>query len=141
MCAIYKNKGERDDINNYRPLSIPTAFCRLWSYIMNARLISATAHIMPDTMFGFRPGRTCLDPVFIIRHLVDMHKAKQGGIVGAAFMDLSGAYDSVDRELLFNKLASMGATPQTIAVLRSLYTDNQINASSSARPALHSPSL
>ena len=108
---------------------------------MNARLISATAHIMPDTMFGFRPGRTCLDPVFIIRHLVDMHKAKQGSIMGAAFMDLSGAYDNVDRELLFNKLASMGATPQTIAVLRSLYTDNQCITQVRGRHSRHFTAL
>jgi hypothetical protein len=49
-------------------------------------LMDATACILPDTMFGFRPGRRCADTLFILRHLVDMKKTKVGGNFCAAFI-------------------------------------------------------
>ncbi len=79
LVPIYKGKGQAAEISNYRPLSMPTVACRLWSSIMNQRLMDATACILPDTMFGFRPGRRCADTLFILRHLIDMKKTKVGG--------------------------------------------------------------
>ena len=125
LAPIYKEKGDPGDIGNYRPLSIPTVSCRIWSNIMNSKLMAATADILPDTMFGFRSQRNCIDPLFMLRHLADLQKTKQGKIFAAAFMDLSGAYDSVDRGKLFEKLQGLGLTEHTIGLFRSLYTNNQ----------------
>jgi exonuclease III len=125
LVPIYKGKGQAADISNYRPLSMPTVACRLWSSIMNQRLTAAAKEILPDTMFGFRPGRRCADPLFVLRHLIDMKNAKVGGKFCAAFMDLSGAYDSVDRSLLFAKLEGLGMAAHTVNTLRSLYEGTQ----------------
>jgi hypothetical protein len=54
-----------------------------------------------------------------------MRKAKVGGTFCAAFMDLSGAYDSVDRNLLFTKLEGLGMAAHSISTLRSLYEATQ----------------
>jgi exonuclease III len=37
LVPIYKGKGQAADISNYRPLSMPTVACRLWSSIMYQR--------------------------------------------------------------------------------------------------------
>ena len=122
LVPIYKNKGDRSDISNYRPLSMPTVTCRLWSSIINGRLMHATSELLPDVMFGFRPNRSCSDPLFIIRHMADMRRAKLGKLFAVAFMDLSGAYDSVDRTLLFRKLRQqVGLAEHTVSLLESLY--------------------
>jgi hypothetical protein len=42
---------------------------------------------------------------------------------GVAFMDLSAAYDSIDRNLLFTKLKRMGMSDHSINTLRHLYQD------------------
>ena len=126
LAPIHKGKGELTDISNYRPLSMPTVVCRVWSAAVNTRLVQEAEKLLPDTMFGFRPERACSDPLFVHRHLHDMQRGKKGKIFAAAFMDLSGAYDSVDRELLFHKLQfSVGLTSHSLDLLRSLYTDNQ----------------
>jgi hypothetical protein len=80
-----------------------TVVCRVWSFLVNEKLMALTDNVLPDTMFGFRAGRACADPLFILRHLRKHMPAKQR-VFAVAFMDLSGAYDSVDRELLFWKL-------------------------------------
>jgi exonuclease III len=126
LAPIHKGKGELSDISNYRPLSMPTVACRVWSAALNTKLVREAEKLLPDTFFGFRPDRACSDPLFILRHLHDMQRGKKGKIFAAAFMDLSGAYDSVDRDLLFCKLENcVGLTSHSLGLLRSLYTDNQ----------------
>ena len=107
LAPIHK-KGDIGCISNYRPLSVPPVSCRLWSSVLNAKLMAATNELLPDSMFGFRPSRSCMDPLFVMRHMIDMRKAKVGKKFGVAFMDLSGAYDNIDRKLLFKKLRTLG---------------------------------
>ncbi len=124
LSPIYKNKGDLADIANYRPLSIPTVACRLWSSITNQKLMKVCSDkgLLPDVMFGFTQGKSCSDPLFILRHLADMHRGKQGEVFAVAFMDLSGAYDSVCRQLLFDKLLKLvGLSEHSLTLLRSLY--------------------
>ncbi len=128
LSPIYKNKGDLADITNYRPLSIPSVACRLWSSITNQKLMAACSErgLLPDVMFGFTPGKSCSDPLFILRHLTDMHKGKQGEIFAVAVMDLSGAYDSVCRELMFEKLQKLvGLSEHSLATLQCLYNNTQ----------------
>ncbi len=55
-----------------------------------------------------------------------MHKGKQGEIFAVAFMDLSGAYGSVCRELLFEKLQKLvGLSEHSLATLQCLYNNTQ----------------
>ncbi len=79
-------------------------------------------------MFGFRPDRSCIDPLFLLRHLHGATRANASKIFAAAFMDVSGAYDSVNRSLLFDKLVNImniGVQLHTIKLLKSLYTNLQ----------------
>jgi hypothetical protein len=90
---------------------------------MNQRLLDATKDILPDSMFGFRPGRGTADPLLVLRHMIDMNRAGVGMKFGVAFMDLSAAYDSIDRNLLFTKLKRMGMSDHSINTLKHLYHD------------------
>jgi hypothetical protein len=123
LMPIYKGKGQLADPSNYRPLSIPDVACRVWGSILNQRLLDATKDILPDTMFGFRPGRRTADPLLVLRHMIDMNRAGVGVKFGVAFMDLSAAYDSIDRNLLFTKLKHMGMSDHSINTLKHLYQD------------------
>jgi hypothetical protein len=132
LVPIYKGKGGVGDMTSYRPLSIPSSACRLWSSMLNAKLMQATKEYLPDVMFGFRPHRSCSDALFVLRHLADMRKAKYGKLFATAFMDLSGAYDSIDRNLLFHKLQKhIGLSDHTLSTLRSLYNNTQCIVKSS----------
>ena len=60
------------------------------------------------------------------------HMPAKQRVFAVAFMDLSGAYDSVDRGLLFWKLEhQLGVAAHTLQTLRSLYsgTSSTVNES------------
>ncbi len=121
LMPIYKGKGQLADPSNYRPLSIPDAACRVWGSILNQRLLDATKDSLPETMFGFRPGRRTAGPLLVLRHMIDMNRAGVGTKFGVAFMDLSAAYDSIDRDnrdLLFPKLKRKGMSDHSINALK-----------------------
>jgi hypothetical protein len=53
---VYKGKGDQAGISSYRPLSVPTVACRVWSSLTNKALMDATSvtgteGVLPDTMF------------------------------------------------------------------------------------------
>jgi hypothetical protein len=73
-------------------------------------------------MFGFRPGHCTADPLLVLRHMIYM-RAGVGVKFGVAFMDLSAAYDSIDRSLLFAKLKHMGMSDHSINTLKHLYRE------------------
>ncbi len=122
LMPIYKGKGQLAEPSNYRPLSIPDVACRVWGSILNQWLLDATKDSLPDTMFGFRPGRRTADPLLVLRHMIDMNRAGVGTKFGVAFMDLSAAHDSIDRDLLFAKLKRiLGMSDHSINTLKHLY--------------------
>ena len=45
LVPIYKSRDQAADVANYRPLSMLTVACRLWSSIMNQQLMAATKAI------------------------------------------------------------------------------------------------
>jgi hypothetical protein len=128
IVPIYKGKGDHTDDSSYRPLSIPDAICRIWGATVEHALTEwlTERNLLPDGMFGFRPGRGCRHPLFVLRHVTDRSRAiRDHAPVCAAFMDLSGAYDSVNRPRLWSKLEHLGFHPNTMVVFQHLYANNQ----------------
>ena len=56
-------------------------------------------NLFGDTRYGFRPGRSTTDCIFLLLAAVRKAKKKKYRI-SVAFCDLQKAYDSIDRETL-----------------------------------------
>ena len=75
------------------------------------------------TQFGFRTGKGCNDAIYVCKQLQEIaHHTRRK--LYTCFVDLTAAYDHVNREFLFtsirNRLASGQAT-NTIEVLQAIY--------------------
>ena len=73
--------------------------------------------------FGFIPGRNTLQPIFILRHLVEAGRRRQSANrqVYAAFIDFSQAYDTVDRTKLWRHLSDMQVPVTLLQTMQSMY--------------------
>ena len=60
--------------------------------------------ILPEEQCGFRPHRSTVDMMFVVRRLQELARKKDTPLF-TCFIDHTKAYDSVDRTLLWTVLA------------------------------------
>ena len=74
---------------------------------------------------GFRKGRSCMDCIFVTSQLIE--KDREFNIpTYIAFIDFKKAFDSVDRDKLWNIMASKGIPTHLITIIQRIYTENTI---------------
>ncbi len=108
---LYKDKGNKDECNNYRGIRLLSVPGKIYGRILTERLMQITEKKVNDEQRGFRKGKSCVDQIFAIKMLVEEYLGK-GKKLYAAFMDLEIAYDRVDREALWNVLRIYGVRGQ-----------------------------
>lgn len=103
VCPIHK-KGNKNNIQNYRPISLLSGFSKIMEKIMDNRLISFLEKhkILSNEQFGFQKRKSTAEVVskFVenILHAKDMKEHALG-----LFIDLAKAFDMVDHSILFLK--------------------------------------
>ena len=80
--------------------------------------------ILPEEQCGFRPERSTVDMLFVVRRLQELARRRRIPLY-MCFVDLQKAYDSVDRELLWKVLARAGVPEEMIAVIRQFHDGMQ----------------
>ena len=75
--------------------------------------------ILPEELRGFRPNRSTTDMMFVIRRLQELARKKRIPLF-VCFIDLTKAYDSVDRTLLWTVLARFGVPHNMISFVNSI---------------------
>ena len=125
LKIIYK-KGDIDDPNNYRGLSIGSCLGKLYSSILLGRLEKFTLkqEIIPPEQIGFKKGFRTADHVYLLKTLVEktFHKKEK---LYAAFIDFKKAYDTVNREKLLKKLRDIGLSGTFLKNIKSLYAKTE----------------
>eukprot|EP00903_Cladosiphon_okamuranus_P015101 g13968.t1 len=120
--VLYK-KGDRSNCNNYRGISLLSHVGKVLAKIITNRLSSfcEANNILPEEQCGFRPGRSTVCMLFVVRRLQELARRKRTPLY-LCFIDLQKAYDSVDRELLWKVLARAGIPEKMINVIRQFHT-------------------
>ena len=72
--------------------------------------------ILCEAQYGFHKGRRTTDPIFILSQVV-LCAHKKNKPVFTCYVDLAKAFDSVNLELLWLKLAHIGLSSKTLSTL------------------------
>ena len=121
IVPIHK-KGDVDDTNNYRGITLVSCFAKLFSSVLNNRLKSwsKATDSSTDAQFGFKANHCTLDAVFILKYIID-RQLKDKKKLYCAFIDLRKAFDSVSRASLWYKMIKAGIDGKIFDVIRSMY--------------------
>ena len=112
---VLRKKKDRTECGSYRSISLVAHAGKILLKII-ARHPSQHCERMgalPEEQSVSRPNRSITDIMFVIRRLQELARKKQIPLY-ICFIDLTKAYDSVDRTLLWTVLARFGV-PQNIA--------------------------
>jgi hypothetical protein len=113
------------DCNNYCGISLLSTSL---SNIFLSRLVPYIDEIIGDHQCGFRRNRSTTDQIFCIRHILE-EKWEYNETVHQLFIDFKKAYDSVRREVLYNRIA-------IISMLRETLTHKTLKAAACASGTL-----
>ncbi|KER28519.1 hypothetical protein T265_04657 [Opisthorchis viverrini] len=97
-------------------------FC-MGCFPLPEKTYSATASIR-ENQAGFRPARGCIDHIFTLRQILEQrHCFQQPTMV--VFLDLKAAFDSVDRQALWQCLWSKGVPHKFLNLIKALYANSR----------------
>jgi len=80
---------------------------------------------MTETQYGFRKGRSCTDPTFCLKLLIE--KRREFNLeIHLLFIDYEKAFDNIERLILFNILKSWPIPDTLLQAILDIYTKNKI---------------
>ena len=122
LVSLFKSGGQ-DICGNFRGISLLSIIGKVLARIQLDRL---NTHIVPnivsESQCGFRPNRGTTDMVFSLRQLQEKC-IEQNLDLYHCFIDLSKAFDTVNREALWVVLAKCGCPPKFVNMVKSLHAD------------------
>ena len=123
IMVLHKEK-DRTECGNYRGISLVAHAGKILLKI-NARRLSEYCErvgILPEEQSGFRQNRSTTDMMFVIRRLQELARNKRIPLY-ACVIDLTRAYDCVDRTLPWTVLNRFGVPQNMISVIRQFHDD------------------
>jgi hypothetical protein len=121
LTPVFKS-GETSDPGNYRGIAVGTVGAKLYASMINSRL-SAWAEekgLRAQGQAGFREDHRCSDHLLALRTLIEQQRVKKKRLY-ACFVDFTKAYDTIPRDLLWQKLESLGVRGWFLDTIKSLY--------------------
>ena len=126
LKPIHK-KGKTTDPDNYRGLAIGSAFGKLFSIILLNRLMKyiKQKHLISPNQIGFMKGCGTPDHIFLLQTIIEKVVKKGKKRLYAAFIDFKKAYDTVNRDLLLQRLKTLGINGIFLRNIAAMYTKTE----------------
>jgi len=117
VWPIYK-KDDRDQIKNYRPVSLLNGFSKIYERFLHDSLSKFTDDIFSKFISAYRKSYSSSH---VLMRLIDDWKASLDNkkLVGTVLIDLSKAVDCIPHDLLIAKLHAYGLTTEALTFLYS----------------------
>jgi hypothetical protein len=87
----------------HRPITLLNIAYKIFAIVLNKRLIENTENKLEDNQMGFRPNRSTIDDIFIVRQIFDKSHEHNTDLYNI-FVDYTHAFDSVYRNKLIECL-------------------------------------
>ena len=125
MFPLIKNsRGNAQNSDNYRAITIGTCFSKLFELI----ILTKQSHVFHtgELQFGFKEKSSPVMCSFVAQEVIN-HYVSNDSNVYTVLLDASKAFDRLNFIKLFKKLISKNMCPLVIRLLLSSYTNQKLN--------------
>ena len=120
---VLHKKKDWTECGNYRGISLVAHAGKILLKTIAHRLneyCGGRVGILPEEQSGFRPNRCTIDIMYVILRLQELARKKRIPLY-VCFIDLTKAYDSIDRTFLWTVLARSGVPQNLVSVIRQFH--------------------
>ena len=121
IVPVHK-KGDLNDPLNYRGITLMSCMGKLFTNIINERLNRWAEEntLISENQFGFRKEKSTTDCLFLLQGLIE-HYFNSSKQLYCSFVDLTRAFDSIDRSALWYKLSKNGISSKITKLIKNMY--------------------
>jgi len=117
ICPIHK-KGDIMECENYRGISLLNTSYKLLSNILLTRINPYIKEIIGEYQAGFMLGKSTTDQIHIVKQVVEKsHEYNKDTYL--LFVDFKAAYDSINRDKLWEVMESLGIPAKLTRLIKS----------------------
>ncbi|BHF66057.1 hypothetical protein SprV_0200907100 [Sparganum proliferum] len=121
IVHLYKRKGNRQVCDNHRGISLLNIAGKIFARILLNRLNNHLQQgLLPESQCGFRRHRGTTDMIFAARQLQEKCQEMRTHLY-STFVDLTKAFDTVNREGLWKIMQKFGCSERFIEMVRQLH--------------------
>jgi exonuclease III len=115
-------KGPTNQADNYRKITLMASMGKIFEAILNQRLaFHSEAYQLEDScQFGFSKNSSTSDNLFIIDTLVSYQRFRKKPLF-ISFIDFTKAFDFINRDFLYYKLANMGIGSHMLDLIKNMF--------------------
>ena len=121
ILPLWKGKGSKSDCTKYRGISLLSVPAKVFAHICLARMKRTIFAKQRPQQSHFTPGQSTLDRIVALRLLAERRLEYRQPLY-AAYIDLRAAFDSLDRNSLWNILKTIGIPPKLVDIIKTLYS-------------------
>ena len=123
IVPLFK-KGDRNLCDNYRGISLLSITSKLFTSIINNRLYNWAEenNKINEEQAGFRRNYSTIDHIYTLHCMASncLYGSKRSKLY-AAFIDFQKAFDTINRDILWNILKKIGVSTKMINILKAIY--------------------
>ena len=121
IVTIWKRKGSKSDCNNYRGISLLAIAGKILGKVLLKRLTNTIIEpTLPESQCGFRANRGTTDMIFSARQIQEKSREQQRDLY-MVFIDLTKAFDSINRTGLWSLLSKFGCPSKLTNIIQQLH--------------------
>ena len=120
ITSIWKGKGDKENLNNHRGITVSSAVGNILEEIIDRRINAIVEFSQGQA--GGKKGACTADHLFILRSLMTIAKFKKQNLF-ITFYDVSKAYDNADVDNMLHVMWDNGVRGKLWRILRNMSTN------------------
>ena len=127
IIPVLKPNKDQLVASSYRPISLASCVLKTFERIIKNRLSwwLSESNLWPRTQFGFRRHYSTNDAFLQLTSDIQQSFSENKSVV-ALFIDIKGAYDSVQLHLLATKMLALGIPQLIVRLIYKIYSDREL---------------
>lgn len=125
---LLHKKGDKENLNNYRPISIISTIYKIFSKCIFRRIRTILDEHQPREQAGFRKGFSTTVHLQTINQVIEKSTEYQKTL-NIAFIDFRKAFDTIEHVMVWKALKNQNVPNKIIRILKNLYTNSSAKIS------------